>query len=57
MHDITPSISDFHFDYCRTPQDSVPRVRETKQLARSFGRTIQVWIPASIVRRRLTNRH
>jgi FMNH2-dependent dimethyl sulfone monooxygenase len=44
--------SDLHFDYCRTPQDSVPRVRETKRLARSLGRTIQVWIPASIVCRR-----
>jgi alkanesulfonate monooxygenase SsuD/methylene tetrahydromethanopterin reductase-like flavin-dependent oxidoreductase (luciferase family) len=44
--------SDLHFDYCRTPQDSVPRVRETKELARSLGRTIQVWIPASVVCRR-----
>jgi alkanesulfonate monooxygenase SsuD/methylene tetrahydromethanopterin reductase-like flavin-dependent oxidoreductase (luciferase family) len=44
--------SDLHFDYCRTPQASVERVRETKQLARDQGRTIQVWIPASIICRR-----
>jgi alkanesulfonate monooxygenase SsuD/methylene tetrahydromethanopterin reductase-like flavin-dependent oxidoreductase (luciferase family) len=44
--------SDLHFDYCRTPQDSVARVRETKQLASALGRSIQVWIPASIVCRR-----
>ncbi len=41
--------SDLHFDYCRTPQDSAARVRETKQLARAQGRTIQVWTPASVV--------
>src|SRR5882757_7460728 len=44
--------SDLHFDYCRTPQDSAPRVHETKQLAKALGRNVQVWIPASIVCRR-----
>lgn len=44
--------SDLHFDYCRTPQDSASRVRETKQLAKTLGRKIEVWIPASIVCRR-----
>jgi dimethylsulfone monooxygenase len=44
--------SDLHFDYCRTPQESAPRVQETKQQAKSLGRTVQVWIPASIVCRR-----
>jgi alkanesulfonate monooxygenase SsuD/methylene tetrahydromethanopterin reductase-like flavin-dependent oxidoreductase (luciferase family) len=44
--------SDLHFDYCRTPKDSAPRVQETKQLAKTLGRTLQVWIPASIVCRR-----
>jgi alkanesulfonate monooxygenase SsuD/methylene tetrahydromethanopterin reductase-like flavin-dependent oxidoreductase (luciferase family) len=44
--------SDLHFDYCRTPQDSAPRVHETKQLAKSLGRDVQVWIPVSIVCRR-----
>jgi alkanesulfonate monooxygenase SsuD/methylene tetrahydromethanopterin reductase-like flavin-dependent oxidoreductase (luciferase family) len=44
--------SDLHFDYCRTPQASVERVRETKQLAREHGRAIQVWIPVSIICRR-----
>jgi alkanesulfonate monooxygenase SsuD/methylene tetrahydromethanopterin reductase-like flavin-dependent oxidoreductase (luciferase family) len=44
--------SDLHFDYCRTPQESAPRVQETKQLAKTLGRTVQVWIPASIVCRR-----
>jgi FMNH2-dependent dimethyl sulfone monooxygenase len=44
--------SDLHFDYCRSPQDSVARVRETKQLAKDLGRSIQVWIPASVVCRR-----
>jgi alkanesulfonate monooxygenase SsuD/methylene tetrahydromethanopterin reductase-like flavin-dependent oxidoreductase (luciferase family) len=44
--------SDMHFDYCRTPQDSAARVRETKRLAQELGRSIQVWIPASIMCRR-----
>jgi dimethylsulfone monooxygenase len=44
--------SDLHFDYCRTPQDSAARVHETKRLAQDLGRSIQVWIPASIVCRR-----
>jgi alkanesulfonate monooxygenase SsuD/methylene tetrahydromethanopterin reductase-like flavin-dependent oxidoreductase (luciferase family) len=44
--------SDLHFDYCRTPADSVARVRETRELARAAGRDIQVWIPASVVCRR-----
>jgi alkanesulfonate monooxygenase SsuD/methylene tetrahydromethanopterin reductase-like flavin-dependent oxidoreductase (luciferase family) len=41
--------SDLHFDYCRTPAESIARVRETKELACQHGRNIQVWIPASIV--------
>ena len=44
--------SDLHFDYCRTAQDSAPRVHETKALARAQGRTIKVWIPTSIVCRK-----
>lgn len=44
--------SDLHFDYCRTPQDSFARIRETKELARAQGRSIQVWTPASVVSRR-----
>lgn len=41
--------SDLHFDYCRTPADSIERIQETKRLARNSGRDIQVWIPASII--------
>jgi alkanesulfonate monooxygenase SsuD/methylene tetrahydromethanopterin reductase-like flavin-dependent oxidoreductase (luciferase family) len=41
--------SDLHFDYCRSPAESAARVRETKELARAGGRTVQVWIPASII--------
>jgi alkanesulfonate monooxygenase SsuD/methylene tetrahydromethanopterin reductase-like flavin-dependent oxidoreductase (luciferase family) len=41
--------SDLHLDYCRTPAESTERIHETKAMARSLGRQIQVWIPASIV--------
>ena len=41
--------SDLHFDYCRTPEDSAPRIAESKQMAEKVGRKIQVWIPASVV--------
>jgi FMNH2-dependent dimethyl sulfone monooxygenase len=41
--------SDLHFDYCRTPEDSAPRIAESKQMAERIGRSIQVWIPASVV--------
>jgi FMNH2-dependent dimethyl sulfone monooxygenase len=41
--------SDLHFDYCRTPAESIERVRETKLLAKNCGRDINVWIPASVV--------
>jgi alkanesulfonate monooxygenase SsuD/methylene tetrahydromethanopterin reductase-like flavin-dependent oxidoreductase (luciferase family) len=44
--------SDLHFDYCRSPQDSAARIQETKALARAQGRSIQVWIPASIICRK-----
>jgi dimethylsulfone monooxygenase len=41
--------SDLHFDYCRTPEESSPRVAETIERAARLGRQIQVWIPASVV--------
>ena len=41
--------SDLHFDYCRTPEESAPRVKETIDRAAQLGRHIQVWIPASVV--------
>jgi FMNH2-dependent dimethyl sulfone monooxygenase len=41
--------SDLHFDYCRTPEDSAPRIAETIAQALALGRRIQVWIPASVV--------
>jgi dimethylsulfone monooxygenase len=41
--------SDLHFDYCRSPADSVERVKETKRLAREGGRDIQVWMAASVI--------
>jgi alkanesulfonate monooxygenase SsuD/methylene tetrahydromethanopterin reductase-like flavin-dependent oxidoreductase (luciferase family) len=44
--------SDLHFDYCRSPQDSAARIQETKALARAQGRSIQVWIPTSIICRK-----
>jgi FMNH2-dependent dimethyl sulfone monooxygenase len=47
--DFAIRFSDLHFDYCRTPEDSIDRVAETKQLAANAGRRIQVWIPASVV--------
>ncbi len=47
--DFAIRFSDLHFDYCRTPEDSVERVAESKQRAASLGRHIQVWIPASVV--------
>jgi alkanesulfonate monooxygenase SsuD/methylene tetrahydromethanopterin reductase-like flavin-dependent oxidoreductase (luciferase family) len=47
--DFAIRFSDLHFDYCRTPEDSVARVAESKELAAGLGRHIQVWIPVSIV--------
>jgi alkanesulfonate monooxygenase SsuD/methylene tetrahydromethanopterin reductase-like flavin-dependent oxidoreductase (luciferase family) len=41
--------SDLHFDYCRTPEDSAPRIAESKALAAALGKRVQIWIPASIV--------
>jgi dimethylsulfone monooxygenase len=41
--------SDLHFDYCGTPEESAPRVAETIERATALDRTIQVWIPASVV--------
>ncbi len=41
--------SDLHFDYCRTPEDSVARVKETIARAAALGRRIEVWMPASLV--------
>jgi FMNH2-dependent dimethyl sulfone monooxygenase len=46
--------SDLHFDYCRTPEDSIERVAESKRIAGEIGRRIQIWIPASIVCRPTT---
>jgi alkanesulfonate monooxygenase SsuD/methylene tetrahydromethanopterin reductase-like flavin-dependent oxidoreductase (luciferase family) len=47
--DFAIRYSDLHFDYCRTPEDSIERVAESKRLAGQLGRRIQVWIPASVV--------
>jgi dimethylsulfone monooxygenase len=47
--DFAIRTSDLHFDYCRTPEDSAARVAETKKLASALGRSVQVWIPASVV--------
>jgi len=47
--DFAIRFSDLHFDYCRTPEDSIDRVAESKRLAAELGRRIQIWIPASIV--------
>jgi len=41
--------SDLHFDYCRAPEESAPRIAETIDRAAALGRSIQVWIPASVV--------
>jgi dimethylsulfone monooxygenase len=41
--------SNLHFDYCRTPEDSAPRVAETIAQAAALDRKIEVWIPASVV--------
>ncbi len=41
--------SDLHFDYCRTPEESTARVKESIGRAAALGRRIQVWIPASVV--------
>lgn len=47
--DFAIAYSDLHFDYCRTPEDSAPRVAETNARAKALGRSVQVWIPASVV--------
>jgi len=47
--DFAIEYSDLHFDYCRAPEDSAPRIAETRQRASALGRNVQVWIPVSVV--------
>jgi len=41
--------SDLHFDHCGVPEDTAPRIQETKRLGRAQGHEMQVWLPVSIV--------
>jgi FMNH2-dependent dimethyl sulfone monooxygenase len=41
--------SDFHYDFCRRPEDHVERIQETKSRAQALGRTIEVWTPIAVV--------
>jgi alkanesulfonate monooxygenase SsuD/methylene tetrahydromethanopterin reductase-like flavin-dependent oxidoreductase (luciferase family) len=41
--------SQMHFDGVRSPESSVLRISETKQMARSQGRDVQVWTPVGII--------
>jgi FMNH2-dependent dimethyl sulfone monooxygenase len=41
--------SDLHFDACIRPEDSAPKVAETKARARAHGRDVQEWTAASVV--------
>jgi alkanesulfonate monooxygenase SsuD/methylene tetrahydromethanopterin reductase-like flavin-dependent oxidoreductase (luciferase family) len=42
-------LSDMHFDAVRTPDEDSVRVAESKRLARTQGRSLQVWTPIGIV--------
>jgi alkanesulfonate monooxygenase SsuD/methylene tetrahydromethanopterin reductase-like flavin-dependent oxidoreductase (luciferase family) len=42
-------FDDLHFGNCEYPEDASDRIKETKRLAREYGRDIQVWIPVSVV--------
>ena len=39
--------SDFHYDWCQTPEDSRERIRDSK--VRAAPRPLQVWSPISVV--------
>ncbi|MPZ57264.1 MAG: LLM class flavin-dependent oxidoreductase [Rhizobiales bacterium] len=39
--------SDFHYDWCQTPEDSRERIKESK--VRAVPRVLQVWSPISVV--------
>src|SRR4030095_13897102 len=41
--------SDMHFDGVRSPEMSVSRIAETRELARTRGRQIQVWTPVGVI--------
>jgi dimethylsulfone monooxygenase len=41
--------SDFHYDFCRRPEDHIGRIQETKDLARGYGHDIEVWTPIAVV--------
>ncbi len=41
--------SDLHFDHCGVPEDTAPRMHETKRLGRAQGHEMQVWLPVSIL--------
>jgi FMNH2-dependent dimethyl sulfone monooxygenase len=41
--------SDLHFDHCGIPEETSARIKETKEMARSQGKEIQVWLPVSIL--------
>ena len=41
--------SDMHFDAVRYPEDSAPRIAETKNEASKAGRSLQVWTPIGVV--------
>jgi alkanesulfonate monooxygenase SsuD/methylene tetrahydromethanopterin reductase-like flavin-dependent oxidoreductase (luciferase family) len=41
--------SDFHYDFCRRPDDHVERIKETKAQARGYGHDIDVWTPIAVV--------
>jgi alkanesulfonate monooxygenase SsuD/methylene tetrahydromethanopterin reductase-like flavin-dependent oxidoreductase (luciferase family) len=42
-------FDDLHFGNGERPEDASDRIKETKRLARGYGREIQVWIPVSVV--------
>jgi len=41
--------SDLHFDHGGIPEETAPRIAESKKWARDQGREIQIWLPVSIL--------
>jgi len=50
--DFAVRYADKHYDFCRRPEESTPRIVETKKLAGEIGREIEVWTAASVVCRK-----
>lgn len=44
--------SDFHYDFCRLPEEHIGRIQETKDRASECGHAIEVWTPIAVVCRR-----